>query len=496
MSRCAKIAIVVGTVVITAILISIIHHYRLRAEVNAYIAELKASGELLDLAQVIPPPVPPEQNDAPEFLKTASAINTNWDALETNPPPAMRMVAPGKAMIGWAQPDIRSSEGTNSWEEIQAALAKEEDALNTVQQISNRPELDCNINYAGGFEKIRLTYLAGSKRAAMGLCGSAIFDLHRGDPASAVQAAHSMLLIANAMQHDRLVISELVRIAIAQLASAATWEILQSTNVTDEQLAQLQQDWANLDFVPTAENALLMERTMGQMTLAHWRRYGFPPYLEEGLWNKAEIKIKIFLWRYWWSYPDELRALKGYDALLGAVEAVQTNGSFQNALGNEDKQLNDLGISKLNDDFLVTFTDVNLHTMLSQSIVTLAGFARNVMCAEVAKQVTMTAIALKRYQLKNGDYPTDLSQLVPAFLPAVPLDPVDGKPLRYRSNGDGTFLLYSVGENGKDDGGNPSLENGAESSSHFWENQSALDWVWPQPATPQEVQNYYANLGK
>ena len=112
------------------------------------------------------------------------------------------------------------------------------------------------------------------------------------------------------------------------------------------------------------------------------------------------------------------------------------------------------------------------------------------------KEVVITAIALKRFQMKNGHYPTGLAGLVPAFLPAVPLDPVDGKPLRYRSNGDGTFLLYSVGENGKDDGGNPSLEKGAKSSSYFWDNPDALDWVWPQPATPQEVQNYYANLEK
>ena len=33
---------------------------------------------------------------------------------------------------------------------------------------------------------------------------------------------------------------------------------------------------------------------------------------------------------------------------------------------------------------------------------------------------------------------------------------MDGQPLRYRRNADGTFLLYSIGENGKDDGGNPS----------------------------------------
>lgn len=122
------------------------------------------------------------------------------------------------------------------------------------------------------------------------------------------------------------------------------------------------------------------------------------------------------------------------------------------------------------------------------------------MLAEAAQRVTLTAIALKRYQLKNGKYPMNLDSLVPEFLPAVAVDPVNGRPLHYRLTADGTFLLYSVGENGRDDGGNPSVERNAESpefSSKFnWENLPALDWVWPQPATPQEVQNYYANLGK
>jgi len=129
--------------------------------------------------------------------------------------------------------------------------------------------------------------------------------------------------------------------------------------------------------------------------------------------------------------------------------------------------------------------------MLSESIVTW-----KVMQAELAKNVAVTAIALKRYQLKHVNYPPNLNSLVPEFLPSVPLDPVDGQPLRYRRNADGTFLLYSVGENGKDDGGNPSLEPGVESSSYYWQNPHALDWVWPQPATEVEIQNFYAHSPK
>jgi hypothetical protein len=71
---------------------------------------------------------------------------------------------------------------------------------------------------------------------------------------------------------------------------------------------------------------------------------------------------------------------------------------------------------------------------------------------------------------------------------------VDGESLRYKLNSDGTFLLYSVGENGVDDGGNPLLEKGVTSSSFSWQNIHALDWVWPQPATEEEIQAYYRKL--
>ena len=121
---------------------------------------------------------------------------------------------------------------------------------------------------------------------------------------------------------------------------------------------------------------------------------------------------------------------------------------------------------------------------------------KKVMKVETARQMTITAIALKRFQLKHGNYPAQLSELAPEFLASVLLDPVDGQPLRYRLNSDGTFLLYSIGENGKDDGGNPALEKDIESSSFGWQNPHALDWVWPQPATDAEIKFFYDNPPK
>jgi hypothetical protein len=62
------------------------------------------------------------------------------------------------------------------------------------------------------------------------------------------------------------------------------------------------------------------------------------------------------------------------------------------------------------------------------------------------------ALAVEGYRLKHGGWPQTLDALVPGWLKAVPVDPYDGKPLRYRHAAEGV-VVYSVGKDGKDDGG-------------------------------------------
>jgi hypothetical protein len=63
-------------------------------------------------------------------------------------------------------------------------------------------------------------------------------------------------------------------------------------------------------------------------------------------------------------------------------------------------------------------------------------------------------LALRLYAHDHeGRFPAELTALVPAYLPAVPLDPMTtGQMLRYRSGSDP--IIYSVGKDGVDDGGN------------------------------------------
>lgn len=63
-----------------------------------------------------------------------------------------------------------------------------------------------------------------------------------------------------------------------------------------------------------------------------------------------------------------------------------------------------------------------------------------------------TELALRCYQSEQGHVPTGLEQLVPKYLQRVPSDPFGSQPLVYRPQGT-TWLLYSIGEDGLDDGG-------------------------------------------
>jgi hypothetical protein len=94
---------------------------------------------------------------------------------------------------------------------------------------------------------------------------------------------------------------------------------------------------------------------------------------------------------------------------------------------------------------------------------------------ETERQMTLAAIGLKRYQLRHGNLPSNLEVLAPEFLPVLPYDPMSGKSLCYRLKDNGGFVLYSVGEDGKDDGGDPSPRVGGKSG--LWEGQDA---VWPE----------------
>jgi hypothetical protein len=83
--------------------------------------------------------------------------------------------------------------------------------------------------------------------------------------------------------------------------------------------------------------------------------------------------------------------------------------------------------------------------------------------------LTRVAAALAVYRAEQGEYPEKLEQLVPSVLNKVPDDLYSGNPFIYERKPDGGYLLYSVYENGMDEGGT----NGDD----IW----AGEWITTEP---------------
>jgi hypothetical protein len=81
--------------------------------------------------------------------------------------------------------------------------------------------------------------------------------------------------------------------------------------------------------------------------------------------------------------------------------------------------------------------------------------------AQMQNNLLTAAFALRAYRLEKGTYPATLEELVSAGyvqrLPTDPFAPTPDTALRYRRLPNNKYLLYSVGSDGKDDGGKPIL---------------------------------------
>src|SRR6185436_9883711 len=76
-------------------------------------------------------------------------------------------------------------------------------------------------------------------------------------------------------------------------------------------------------------------------------------------------------------------------------------------------------------------------------------------------ELLIAAIAIKRYELRHGQAPANLVSLEREFVAKTPRDLMDGQTLRYRTSANGGFLLYSVGDDAKDDGADGSFATSA-----------------------------------
>jgi len=106
------------------------------------------------------------------------------------------------------------------------------------------------------------------------------------------------------------------------------------------------------------------------------------------------------------------------------------------------------------------------------------------------RRLVIAAIALERHRVAHGSYPKELQSVVPDVLESVPVDFMDGKPLRYRLCEPGAFVLYSVGLDCVDDGGKFSMAKKTRDEFPKLDPFDGPDLIWPRAASDAETQAF------
>ncbi len=478
-------------------------------ELKAWKRAMEAQGEHFNVAELAPPTTNANARVVtPQQLQTLLVVDSGSDE-----PAVAGRLPPGKQAVLWKLAIwLGANDSTNDWKSFTDRFAGTRERLPAFSaELTNRDWV-VQLDYASGFNQL-LPYLAPLKNSVRTLRRGMLIALHEHGQDEAVEDLLALRGLTDIQRNEPLIISQLVRVALAEISLGAVWQALQADGWSDAQLATLQDAWAAPHFLLDMSRAIEMERAMAgdyftgphassselRQLLSGPTGLGSPlggeqqpatgpviewlrPILDKG----SEFRWAVFLeiWRFAWAEQDQLfhhRVLQERIRTAREADRLHNASVFQPDEAGAPDDSTDL--PRLTDlERMGRFARAR-HWLSLMMLSAVDLYSRRAAVVDCHCEMAVTAIALKRYQLKHGQWPAKLSALVPEFLASEPRDWMDGQPLRYRLNPDGTFLLYSVGADGKDDDGDPRPKEG-ESRSML----KGRDFVWPQPATEAEIE--------
>jgi hypothetical protein len=262
-----------------------------------------------------------------------------------------------------------------------------------------------------------------------------------------------------------LLIEQMVGIAIEALGYGAMYDVLQSPDIPVGVLARVQDELA---FALDEDRCVIhldgekafwydnIQRTFTDDGQGGGRalRYGLP--FAAGDWWDNLAGVLLF------DYPDRREAVAMVEAYFEqAQEALRTPPDRKEPSAEQEERVR--AIQKQN-------------LLLSLVVPAYDRLAQLAWRIKTHGTAVVTTLALLRYGAETGSYPARLEELVKAgTLARLPDDPFGEGPLTYERTADG-FLLYSWGENRKDDGGRQGA--GRDGQPKMWADNG--DWVfWP-----------------
>jgi hypothetical protein len=334
-----------------------------------------------------------------------------------------------------------------------------------------RPQARFWINYEDGFGLL-VPHLARVKACTEYLSLHANAALKAGDEATALEDIRLLFRLIEALRREPIIISQLVGIAVLHIGLQPVWEGLADRQWTEADLNILEGELGKLDFLADYRFAMRGERACQVWGVDCYRRLGLSglnePVAPDDSSNTAAVervvgRMLLQLVPAGWADQNKLSLCRtGERYLLPAVDEERrlVLPAVTRQLQSDADQLR-----------------VRPYDMLSKNLLpaldrTAEGFAR----AQTTVDLARIACALERYRLANGQFPATLQALAPKFIETLPHDVINGQPLKYRRTDDGQFVLYSVGWDEKDDGGQVALTKAGNPDI------SKGDWVWRYPA--------------
>ncbi len=345
-----------------------------------------------------------------------------------------------------------------------------------------------------------LVHLAPLKNLAQVLAARMIVELREERYSAAWTNLLAVTRLATAWEPEPSEVSQLVRFTLARTAWKAAWQALQTHHWTEDQLRALEREWKAPDFFKALPETVAFMRASVVDTFMRERQTPPPPGppLKDAFKNAlqspssaaadAKYRWEQAQYRATGTYEDEQDLLLFFrDRELELRKAITASTWVQmRALPAVTNAV--AGIPFRSRHYSVVRAMLNSRQTTVGYLregKSLLGWAAE---AEARRRLVLAAIALERYRLAHSSYPKDLQSLVPDLLKSVPLDFMDGKPLRYRLPEPSAFVLYSVGLDGVDDGGKLAVAKNTREQYPKPDPFDAPDMVWPRAASAAQAQ--------
>ena len=351
--------------------------------------------------------------------------------------------------------------------DVLLALSKYGAAIEELRAASRRPYAwlgDYSAGDAKEFSSL-LAYLAKFKQCTQVLNLRAIAELGDNQSAAALEDVRLLLRLGDALRQEPLLITHLVSMAITPYTLLPIYEGLAQHRWTDAQLAELEQALAQRDFLADYQLAMRGEMVFATDTLENQRltRKYETTVAEAGKTKAVTISLRFMPAAFF--YQNELACARLNEQFLRPLVEV-TNRLVSPAAV---RQANTAVAAELKH-----YSPYKIEAGMSFPAISraVAKFA----FAQVSVDLARVACALERFRLAHGNYPETLDLLAPQFIAQVPHDVINGQPLHYRRTEAGQFILYSVGWNEQDDGGQTLFNKSGQVD------REKGDWVWRYPA--------------